>query len=232
LESLIHPNIVKYVESFFDEDDFIIVMEYIDGKTLRTLIPEQKAKYRILFEEYVCQIFYQIVSALSYCHSLNIIQGDLKPENILITNENQVKLIDFGLSKLIKTISKGMYTQAGTQVYMNPELIKEEKYYSSADIWSLGCVLFELIALTHPFSYKVFHYITLIFHKRFLILPLLIAQNNSKNLFSKCFVMIPKIEFQYQKLKILFLILNLMRKFQLPILKISNPIYQKMNHLK
>jgi serine/threonine protein kinase len=130
-------------------------MEYIDGKSLREIIKEKQQTKEYFSEEFIYKIFSQIVSSLSCCHSMNIIHRDIKPENILITKEEQIKLIDFGLSKQIETISKSMSTETGTSNYMSPEIINEQKYFSNSDVWSLGCVLFELLVLNHPFSYKV-----------------------------------------------------------------------------
>jgi serine/threonine protein kinase len=158
LKKLNHPNIVRYFDHFTHEDNLVIATEYIDGKTLRIMINDQRAKNQSFSDEFICQIFFEIVSALSHFHSLNIIPCDLKPENILITKENQIKLIDFEISKLIETISKSKTTSAGTTVYMSPEMIDEQKYFSSTDIWSLDSIFYELISLTHPFSYKLTEY--------------------------------------------------------------------------
>jgi NIMA (never in mitosis gene a)-related kinase len=86
LESLNHPNIVKYFENFICEKDFIMGIEYIDGKTLRILIQKQKAKNQSFKKEFICQVFYQIIWSLSYYHSLKIIHHYLTPKNIIEKN--------------------------------------------------------------------------------------------------------------------------------------------------
>jgi serine/threonine protein kinase len=81
---------------------------------------ERSSIKRLFFlEDFVCQIFYQIVSALSNCNSKNIVHRDIKPENILISKDNQIKLVDFGFSKQIELSFKNMQTQGGTTVYMS-----------------------------------------------------------------------------------------------------------------
>jgi serine/threonine protein kinase len=158
LKNLDHPHIIKYFEHFRHEDNFVIVKEYVDGKTLREIINEQLTKNELFPEEFIYQIFFQIVSALSHCHALNLVHSDLKSEHILITKENLVKLIDFGISNQIETILRRMVIQAGTSVYTSPEIVNEEKYTSSTDIWSLGCIIYELISLTPPFTYNLNEY--------------------------------------------------------------------------
>ena len=83
----------------------------------------------------------QLLLALHHCHSSGITHRDIKLENIMITEDNVMKLIDFGLSKNA-TQSELMDSMAGTPYYMAPEVLKDESYNSSVDIWSLGVVLF------------------------------------------------------------------------------------------
>jgi NIMA (never in mitosis gene a)-related kinase len=128
LKQLNHPNIVQYIDQFHHKNDFVIVMEYIEGISLKSIIQDTKSKKQIFQENFICYIFAQIVSALSHCHSHLIIHRDIKPEHILITNDNQIKLIDFGVSKLIAFKSQQMFTKTGTIVYMSPEILKGEPY--------------------------------------------------------------------------------------------------------
>jgi NIMA (never in mitosis gene a)-related kinase len=160
-----HPNIVEYIDHFPGGDDFIIVMEYIEGTSLRKKINKLRKNQQKFKEELIWQIFAQIVSALAHCHSSHIIHRDINPENILITQDNQIKLIDFGLSKKIEYSVKSMVSKVGSDIYMSPEMIRNEHYKSNTDSWSLGCVLFELMTLNHPFSYKVNHFYKKIFQQ-------------------------------------------------------------------
>jgi serine/threonine protein kinase len=162
LKQMNHPNIVHYIDYFLHEDDIVLVMEFIEGQSLREIINIQRSKKELFSKEFICLVFSQLISALFYCQTLKIIHRDLKPENILITNDNRIKLIDFGLSKQMETISKIMNNQVGTYAYMSPEMINEEGYSSNTDIWSLGCIIYELMYLKHPFSYNLPEYVKFI----------------------------------------------------------------------
>jgi NIMA (never in mitosis gene a)-related kinase len=162
-KQLKHPNIVQYYDHFPYKNNLVIVMEYIEGQTLRDLINILRAEKDKWFnEEFICKVFSQLVSALKYCHSLHIIHRDIKPENILITDGDIVKLIDFGSSKQVESTLKSLSTFTGTPIYMSPEILSGSSYSFPADIWSLGCVLYELMTLDHPFSYHNFVCINLI----------------------------------------------------------------------
>ena len=92
--------------------------------------------------------------ALNTCHSSNqkIIHRDLKPGNIFLDTHNNVKLGDFGLSIQLEAEIKFAKTHVGTPYYMSPELIKEIEYDEKIDIWSMGCIIYEMAALTPPFK--------------------------------------------------------------------------------
>lgn len=91
----------------------------------------------------------QLFSAINHCHACGIVHRDIKPENIMINDEDEVRLIDFGLSKVSK--KKQMHTVAGTPFYMAPEVLVEN-YGSKADIWSLGVLLYTLVSGYLPFQ--------------------------------------------------------------------------------
>jgi serine/threonine protein kinase len=103
-------------------------------------------------------LFQQIVEALAYLHSKNIVHRDLKPGNIFLLNKgddllsNQVKLGDFGISKHVENTLVTVTQAAGTKIYMAPEVLKLEKYGCAFDIWSLGCVEYEMLTGKLPFS--------------------------------------------------------------------------------
>jgi serine/threonine protein kinase len=128
-KQLTHPNIVKYFEHFPHKFNVVIVMEYIERKSRREKINEQGIKNEPFSEEFILQVFSQLVSALSYCHSRQIIHRDIKPENILITKNDQIKLIDFEFSRQIESISKSMKSQVGTWIYMSPEIVQKKKLF-------------------------------------------------------------------------------------------------------
>jgi NIMA (never in mitosis gene a)-related kinase len=113
-------------------------MEYVEGTTLKELINQNRQQNQFFQEDFICSLLTQIISALNHCRLLHIIHRDIKPENILITKNNIIKLMDFGTSKIVETMFQGASTQAGTTIYMSPEMINSKKYKSNSDVWSLG----------------------------------------------------------------------------------------------
>jgi len=147
LASLDHFNIVRFYNIDVIESKFVMVMEYIEGNNLRDIIFEGGIDAKQSTE-----IIIQILDALSYAHSNNVLHRDLKPENILITAKNvpgAVKITDFGLAKFIRsgTISA---SSAGTPIYMAPEAWSGS-FSEKSDIWSLGVIFYELLTGVPPF---------------------------------------------------------------------------------
>lgn len=106
-------------------------------------------------EDVVWNIFSQIVMALKECHCHSngkILHRDLKPSNIFKGENNQIKLGDFGLSKQLNSELNYANTNVGTPYYMSPEQISDLVYDEKSDIWSLGCILYELCQLEPPFK--------------------------------------------------------------------------------
>jgi NIMA (never in mitosis gene a)-related kinase len=165
LEKLNHPNIVHYFDHFVHKNDFIIVQEFLEGISLKELIEEAVERKEKFEEDFICQILSVVVSALSYCHTFDITHRDIRPDNILITNENSMKLINFGISRIVKIGLERMMIPCETIVYMSPEMVIKQSYKLSSDIWSLGIVIYELMALKHPFSYNSIQYLNMIIDK-------------------------------------------------------------------
>ena len=137
LSNLDHPNIVKYFGAFEDNYYVHIVMEYLKGYDLYKIISLKK--YTGFDEKDMCEIIQQLLKALSFIHSQNIIHRDIKPENILFANKKDystLKLIDFGLA----TTSSKDTKSVGTTYYMSPETI-EGNSYAKSDIWSVGVIV-------------------------------------------------------------------------------------------
>lgn len=155
LQALRHPLIVAYHDSFLVEgqDILVIVMEYCDGGDLRMLI-NQKAKSGEHFsEEQVMTWFAQIVLALQFIHSEKVLHRDLKTSNIFLRKESStIKLGDFGISRVLEGTADAAVTMVGTPYYMSPEVCRNEPYSWKSDVWSLGCVLYELCMLKHAFA--------------------------------------------------------------------------------
>ena len=148
LASLDHPFIVKYYDSFEENGMFFIVMEYCDGGDLAKMIQTSA----LLSEAEVLHIFVQIVLAIKYIHDKKILHRDLKCQNIFLTKDGTVKLGDFGIARVLEHTFQLCHTQVGTPYYLSPEICEGKNYNSKTDIWSLGCILYELCTLRHAFS--------------------------------------------------------------------------------
>ncbi|KAJ7224253.1 kinase-like domain-containing protein [Mycena pura] len=174
LKDLHHDHIVRYHDRFVDRDAGIlyILMEYCGGGDLSTVIKQAFKQNRPIAEDAIWGYFMQILLALNHCHNTGghgrngsggsaselegkerraqILHRDLKPDNVFLDESNTVKLGDFGLSKALHQASFAN-TYVGTPYYMSPELMQEKAYDSKSDIWSLGCLIYELCALKPPF---------------------------------------------------------------------------------
>lgn len=151
LASFCHNNIIAYKDSFIDEksNTLCIVMELAEGGDLMKRINEHK-KLGSNFSEYeIWSALVHIANGLKVLHNANIIHRDLKCANIFISKDGVYKLGDLNISKVNKL---GLaYTQTGTPYYASPEVWRDEPYNYSSDIWSLGCVIYEMAALDPPF---------------------------------------------------------------------------------
>ena len=145
LKNLEHPNIVKYYNFLKEENHIYIIMEYLEGSTLREYMKDNIDK---IDENIAREIIKQILNALSYLHySCDICHRDIKPENIMFTekdNKSTIKLLDFGLS-IDSFESKFKLLNCGTITYMAPEQISSKRYTKSVDIWSVGIILYRLL---------------------------------------------------------------------------------------
>lgn len=159
LRELHHPNVVKYYEHIIDKSSYkiYIIMEYCQNGDLSRVIKSQKKMKEYLKEEIIWKIFIQVCLALYACHTnkpKKILHRDLKPSNVFLDEFNNIKLGDFGLSKMVANDTNFVYSNVGTPYYMSPEQIDECGYDEKCDIWALGCFLFELCSLRPPFEAK------------------------------------------------------------------------------
>ena len=151
LQRLDHPNIIKYLDAFIDEHDLVIVFEWAEAGDLKRQYATTEKKVRF-DERLVWRYFSQICSAIQYMHQMRVMHRDLKPANIFLTAKGQVKVGDLGLSRALSENTMQAHSKVGTPLYMSPEVLRGKGYAFKSDVWSLGCILYELAVLRSPFK--------------------------------------------------------------------------------
>ena len=156
--AIAHPNVAHIYEIGEANGLHYIAMEYVKGATVRELL-----KTGALDQAKALEISKQVCKALVAAHRAGVIHRDIKPENIVVTDDGHVKVLDFGLAKLIEGVrdeteffgASNLHTQPemlmGTSQYMSPEQIRQQPVDCRTDLWSLGVVLFELVFRRRPF---------------------------------------------------------------------------------
>ena len=155
LASVNHQNVIGYKEAFWDdaESSLNIVMEYADDGDLQTKISKMRKAGGLFSEEIIWSYAIQMIEGLKALHDKKIMHRDLKSANIfLVKDKHQCKIGDMNVSKVIK--EKVLLTQTGTPYYASPEVWKDQPYSYKSDLWSIGCVIYELCALKPPFHGK------------------------------------------------------------------------------
>ncbi len=147
LAQLNHPNIVAVYDQPSDGDDTYLVMELVEGRTLESLLADQGR----LGIGSAMRIVDQLCAGLAYAHSRKVIHRDIKPANVFVSNDGVVKLGDFGLARVMREISIRKTEIRGTPLYMAPEQITGRDVNHRADLYAVGCTLFELLTGRPPF---------------------------------------------------------------------------------
>ena len=152
MKKLNHPNITKILEMFEDKKYILIIMEYINGGNLFSFVK----KRRKLSEKTAKFLFKQIIEGIKHIHQHNIVHRDIKLENILIDINNNIKICDFGIGKILSSDKELLYDQCGTPMYMAPEIFLSSKKNGyegpPVDIWSSGIALYIMLSGTLPFD--------------------------------------------------------------------------------
>ncbi|XP_042639701.1 serine/threonine-protein kinase 36 [Tyto alba] len=158
MRGLHHPNIIQMLDSFETDKEVVVVTDYAEGELFQILEDDGS-----LPEDQVQTIAAQLVSALYYLHSHRILHRDMKPQNILLGKDGVVKLCDFGFARAMSIHTMVLTSIKGTPLYMSPELVEERPYDHTADLWSVGCILYELFVGTPPFyTSSIFQLVSLI----------------------------------------------------------------------
>ena len=154
-------NIVKYYDSFKDNDKFYILMEYCDGQNLKDFINKNKEKNTLIEENVLYKIIKQICLGIKEIHEKNIIHRDIKPENIFMNEKLEIKIGDFGISKNFGSNEDYTLTntKAGSIGYIAPEILTQGICNIKSDMYSLGCILYELFNLRNYFNDNTYHQI-------------------------------------------------------------------------
>ena len=157
LKSCNHVNIVRYINHFNSNNNYHIVMEFCSSGDLSKAIKYQRTLGEQFSEYTVVTWCRQLAVGLSYMRMKGILHRDLKPANIFLTSSKILKIGDFGVSRWLDPERGTADTVCGSPSYMAPEVTRGERYDHRADLWSLGCVLYELCGLEKAFSGSLAH---------------------------------------------------------------------------
>lgn len=150
LASIRHPKIIRYYESFIEDDRLFIVTEFARGGDLYRRIRKHHGRNQLFEEDLIWSWFIQLCLGVRKMHEMGILHRDLKSPNIFLASSREIKLGDLGVAKILKNGLAS--TRIGTPYYMSPEIWKNRPYNKKSDIWSLGCLLYEFSTLRHPFD--------------------------------------------------------------------------------
>ncbi len=151
LSSLTFDYIVKYYSSFLENNTLNIIMEYCESGDLAKYLSIKRGLVTTLNEDLVWKFFIQICLGIVYLHAKKILHRDLKTMNIFLTKNNDVRIGDLGVAKVLSDTLFAK-TFIGTPYYLSPELCEEQPYNEKSDIWALGCILYEITTFKHPFD--------------------------------------------------------------------------------
>lgn len=160
LKQLKHPNVINLLDLIHEESKLSIILEYLDYDLKKYIKCTNAPVDPHLTKSYL----YQILNGISFCHSKRILHRDLKPENLLINKAGQIKIADFGLARAFGIPIKTLTHEILTLWYRGPEILLGQKEYSTpVDIWSIGCIFYEMAHASKIFLLTFFNYRTIIY---------------------------------------------------------------------
>lgn len=146
MKNLKHPNIIKYISSYWDDNKFYILTEFVDGGNLKSKITQK------LSEQEILKILVQILEGLNCLHSHNIVHQNLKPENILFTKSGQIKITNFRYAKVIEKSVLPPLSSVDNSIFIAPEINLNQPYGTASDIWSIGVIAYLLATQILPLN--------------------------------------------------------------------------------
>lgn len=152
LASLQHPFVVRYRDSFCEAGVLCLIMDFCEGGELAKQIRRARRNHQRIPEEQILRWFTQAMLSLKYIHDKHILHRDLKPANFFLTKTGSLKMGDFGIAKSMACTIAFAKTRIGTPYYLSPEVCQEKPYAWPSDMWSMGCILYEMCALQVPFD--------------------------------------------------------------------------------
>ena len=152
MSKLQHPNIVGLYDYYSGEEGLFLFMEYVEGKELQDYLTDLG---KPLDEDLATAFMKQILSAFSHAHKKGIVHRDIKPSNILISDEGEIKILDFGIAKILGDEGHNLTktgAQVGTVYYMSPEQVEGKPVSHLSDIYSIGVTMYQLLTMVNPYK--------------------------------------------------------------------------------
>lgn len=147
-----HTCIIQYLDSFIDNNELYIVFEWAEHGDLKRLLRRALESNASLQEHQIWRYFTQVVDGVRHMHEARVMHRDIKPANIFLAANGCVKLGDLGLGRAFSSQTYEALSKVGTPLYMSPEVLDGRGYEWKSDVWSLGCLLYELATLRSPFK--------------------------------------------------------------------------------
>ena len=151
VQSLDHPHVIKFLDGFVDGSQLVLVFELAAAGDLKRQLRKARERHARFEEAVIWKYFAQVAAAVAHMHARRILHRDLKPANVMLTLAGVVKVGDLGLGRLLGTGTLAAHSTVGTPLYMAPEVLRGAGHDSAADVWSAGCILYELAMTISPF---------------------------------------------------------------------------------